>query len=67
MSFDEAQFEWREAARNLPWINVIDPGNATSNALVEYNVSSLPAVFIYSAEGELVERPESLDDLQRKL
>lgn len=67
VSFDEAQFEWREAARNLPWINVIDPGNATSNALVEYNVSSLPAVFIYSAEGELVERPESLDDLQRKL
>lgn len=67
VSFDTGQYEWRNAVRNLPWINVIDPNGTASTALRDYNVGSLPAVFIYSADGELVDRPESLDDLAKKL
>lgn len=67
ISFDAGQHEWKEAVANLPWINVIDPNGTASSALVDYNVGSLPAVFIYNAAGDLVERPVSLDDLARKL
>jgi len=67
VSFDAGQYEWRDAAANLPWITVIDPSGTSSNAIVDYNVGSLPAVFIYNAEGDLVDRPESLSDLAKKL
>ena len=67
VSFDEGQYEWREAVANLPWINVIDPAAMSSTALRDYNVGSLPAVFLYDSSGELVDRPESLADLERKL
>jgi len=67
VSFDSGQYEWREAASNLPWITVLDPHGTSSTAIVDYNVGSLPAVFIYDASGDLVERPESLSDLERKL
>lgn len=67
ISFDTGQYEWREAAKNLPWINVLDPNGTASTALLDYNVGSLPAVFLYNSVGELVSRPESLKDLESKL
>lgn len=67
ISFDAGQYEWREAVANLPWINVNDPNGTASTALRDYNVGSLPAVFLYDASGELVDRPATLDDLRRKL
>lgn len=67
VSFDPGQYEWREAASNLPWITVLDPQGTSSTALVDYNVGSLPAIFLYNAAGDLVDRPESLSALERKL
>lgn len=67
VSFDPGQYEWREAASNLPWITVLDPNGTASNAIIDYNLGSLPAVFLYDASGELVDRPASLLDLERKL
>lgn len=67
VSFDNDQYAWREAARNLPWINVIDPGANTSTALRDYNVQSLPAVFLYDANGDLIDRPATLKALESKL
>lgn len=46
---------------------MLDPQGTSSNAIIDYNVGSLPAVFIYDAVSDLVERPESLSDLERKL
>lgn len=67
VSFDAGQYEWREAARNLPWINVNDPAGTASTSLVDYNVGSMPAVFLYNSAGELTERPETLSALESKL
>lgn len=67
VSFDAGQYEWREATKNLPWITVLDPQGTASTALSDYNVTGLPAVFIYDGAGDLVERPESLEDLAKKL
>lgn len=67
VSFDPGQYEWREAAKNLPWITVLDPAGNASTAITDYNLYALPAVFIYSAEGELIDRAESIEDLRKKL
>lgn len=67
VSFDAGQYEWREAASNLPWITVLDPNGTASNAIIDYNLGALPAVFLYNSAGELVDRPTSLLDLERKL
>lgn len=67
ISFDADQYAWREAARNLPWITVIDPTGTHSNALRDYNVGQLPAFFIYDAGGELRDRAQTLRDLDKKL
>ena len=67
ISFDADQYAWREAARNLPWITVIDPTGTHSNALRDYNVGQLPAFFIYDAGGELRDRAQTLGDLDKKL
>lgn len=67
ISLDADQYVWRDAARNLPWITVFDQSGQTSDALVKYNVTSLPAFYIYNAAGSLVDRGENLRDLEKKL
>lgn len=67
ISFDSDQYEWREAARNLPWINVIDPNGTSSTAIADYNVTGMPAIFLYNASGELTDRPASLKALENRL
>lgn len=67
VSFDEGRYEWRDAVANLPWINVIDPNGTSSTAIMDYNVSNLPAVFLYNAEGDLVDRPATLRDLEKEI
>lgn len=54
--YDDNEFNWKTAAKNLPWISVYDPEGATSQYLLKYNVGSLPAMFIINRNGELCER-----------
>lgn len=67
ISFDRDQYAWREAAANLPWTTVFDPAGPGSANLASYNVTNLPAFFVYNAQGELTDRAADLDDLNRKL
>lgn len=67
VSFDNDRFAWRASAENLPWINVIDPQLTSSKTLRDYNVSAFPSIFLYNAEGDLIDRPESLKALESKL
>ncbi len=67
ISLDADQYTWRDAARNLPWTTVFDQSGQTSDALVKYNVSTLPAFFIYNSAGSLSDRGEDLQDLKKKL
>lgn len=67
VSLDEDQYAWREAARNLPWITVYSPGQGASEDAIHYNVYELPAYFIYNSEGELVDRPLTLQQLDKSL
>lgn len=67
VSLDADQYGWREAAANLPWINVIDPEGEHSSTALKYNVSSLPAFFLYNTAGELVARADDLEQLGKIL
>ena len=67
VSLDQGQYEWREASKNLPWVNVIDPQGTSSTAMRDYNVVSLPSYYIYNEAGELVDRALTVEELGRKI
>lgn len=67
VSLDTDQYAWREAAKNLPWITVYSPEGVNSEYTRKYNIFQLPSFFIYDANGELVSRPMSLDELNKEL
>ncbi|MCM1163887.1 MAG: AhpC/TSA family protein [Muribaculaceae bacterium] len=64
VSLDDNEYAWKEAAKNLPWITVL---NDISNrkALNDYNVTVLPTTFVINRNGEIVERVLSVEDLDR--
>ncbi len=64
---DSDRNAWREAAIAIPWVCVFDPSGQSSLAAAQYNVSGLPAVFIYNSKGELVSQASSFADLDKKL
>lgn len=65
VGYDENEFSWKEAAKNLPWITVYDPSGAQSQYLMRYNVGSIPAIFIINRQGELSERVTNLGSLEK--
>lgn len=52
---DNQEYNWRETARNLPWITVFNSETDGMRFLNSYNVRSLPAIFVIK-NGEIVER-----------
>lgn len=64
---DADQHAWHEAASNLPWTVVFTPEGTATKALRDYNVSALPTFFLYSAAGELTDRFESVQALEKAL
>lgn len=54
VSVDADEFQWRQSAKNLPWITVFNP-STDARPLADYNVGAVPATFIISG-GEIVER-----------
>lgn len=63
--YDANEFNWKSAAKNLPWITVYDPAGAQSSNLLRYNVGSLPAIFIINRNGELSERVIDINELDK--
>lgn len=63
VGFDADEFAWRQSAKNLPWVTVFNTPSMGDKILLDYNVGSIPALFILNRQGDLVERVESLDRL----
>lgn len=55
VGLDEDEFQWRQSAKNLPWITVYNPPVSGAELLRRYNVQTVPVTFII-ANGELVKR-----------
>lgn len=64
VALDEDEFQWKQSAKNLPWTTVYNSPKAGAEVLVNYNVQTLPALFILNREGDLVERVEAPNRLE---
>lgn len=65
IAYDYDEFQWRQAAMNLPWVTVLDSDGVDSKNLMMYNVGSLPAIFILNRKGEIVERVFEIESLSK--
>lgn len=63
VSVDDDEFQWRQAARNLPWVTVLNTKTDGQRNLLNYNVSEIPTTFIINRNGELVERVDDITTL----
>ncbi len=67
VSLDTDEFMWRETAKNLPWITVLNsPKDGTRN-LINYNIGALPATFIIDRAGMLSERVNDITKLRESV
>ncbi len=62
VALDNDEFQWKQSAKNLPWITVYNPPTANASTLQCYNVRTLPTTYII-ANGELAERVTDLSKL----
>lgn len=67
VSADEDEFQWRQSAKNLPWITVYNSPVTDAANLMNYNITTLPAIFIINREGEISERVDNIADLDARL
>ncbi|WP_300805881.1 TlpA disulfide reductase family protein, partial [uncultured Duncaniella sp.] len=63
VAFDDDEYAWKQAAKNLPWITVLNGPNDGDKALRDYNVGALPAIFIFDRNGDVVERVSDISTL----
>lgn len=63
VSLDENEYAWKQTAKNLPWITVLNSVADGSQILSQYNVSTLPTIFLFNRRGELVERVTDISQL----
>lgn len=59
VGLDPDRIDWREAARNLPWVNVFASEGSNSKTLLDYNVTAVPTAFIFDSKGNLVQREDN--------
>ncbi len=62
VAVDDDEFQWKQSAKNLPWITVYNPLATGGTVLNVYNVQNLPTTYIL-ANGELVDRVDDLSKL----
>ena len=63
MSVDENEYAWKQTAKNLPWVTVLNNVAEGGKVLQQYNVGSLPTTFVFNRNGELVQRVLDIADL----
>lgn len=67
LAFDRDDVQWKESARNLPWITVYNAPTDGLNVLSAYNVAALPATFVIDRKGDIVARVDDPNRLGAEL
>lgn len=67
VSFDTDLNRWQTVADNLPWVCVHEADNVQSALISLYDVQSLPTCYIIVDNGLQLIRPESMEDMKKKL
>jgi len=66
VAFDGSEVEWKEAARNLPWVSVWNSPADGDMLLRSYNVGAIPMTFVIR-NGEIYERIVDPSQLPAKM
>lgn len=66
VSMDNDEFQWKQSAKNLPWVTVYNPPTQGFTLANKYNILGLPTTYLFS-DGELVERVEDLTKLDSQV
>lgn len=66
LAFDSDEVEWKEAARNLPWITVWNSPTDGGNVLIQYNCGAVPLTYIIN-NGDIAARIENPADIEKTL
>ena len=58
VSVDTDKAMWATAVKEqqLPWINVCDGASGSSKAVIAYNITSIPSLFVFDTDGNIVAR-----------
>lgn len=64
VSFDGDSYVWKNRVAQQPWHNVRDADGVYSSLIGLYNIGSLPALFLINAQGDIVARASSFDELR---
>ena len=67
VSFDTDLNRWQTVSDNLPWLCVHETDNVQSTLITLYDIQSLPTCFVIANNGVQFIRPESIDDMKKKL
>lgn len=67
VSFDTDLNRWQTVADNLPWVCVHESDNVQSTLVSLYDIQSLPTCYMIVNNGAQLIRPESVDDMKKKL
>lgn len=66
VSMDDDEFQWKQSAKNLPWITVYNPPTEGLTLVNKYNIMGLPTTYIFK-NGELVDRVVDLTKLDNEI
>lgn len=64
VSFDGDSYVWKNRVAQQPWHNVRDTDGVYSSLIGLYNIGSLPALYLINAQGDIVARASSFDELR---
>lgn len=67
IAFDDSEADWKGAAVNLPWITVWNSPSDGMRDAANYNVSALPLTYIIDRQGNIVNRVDNPNELNRKV
>ena len=67
VALDSDHYAWRDAAKNLPWVTVIDSRGLQAQSVADYNVVQVPEFFVINSEGSLSARAQKFGELQKAL
>lgn len=65
VAIDPDEYQWKQTAKNLPWITVYNPGT-DGDVLRKYNVNGIPTTYIL-ANGELVNRVDDISKISSEV
>lgn len=63
IAFDGDEYQWRQSAKNLPWITVYNSAADADRYLMQYNVPAIPTAFIIK-NGTIVERISDISKIE---